>query len=192
MNNTFGSIISYLRKEKGISQKQASSDLGISQALLSHYEKGIRECGLDFVVKLADYYNVSCDYLLGRTSERDVITINEGTKKTITAENPSEKIIMDSIDFTYRILSEMNHRDITRCTTEMLMCSIYNVIRLLYRNNNLNNEEFFTLTKESCNCYSEATYQHRKGRLTDKINEFSKSRRNENKVYLSYDIINQT
>ena len=51
MNNTFGSIISYLRKEKGISQKQASSDLGISQALLSHYEKGIRECGLDFVVK---------------------------------------------------------------------------------------------------------------------------------------------
>ena len=98
---------------------------------------------------------------------------------------------MDSIDFTYRILSEMNHRDITRCTTEMLMCSIYNVIRLLYRNNNLNNEEFFTLTKESCNCYSEATYQHRKGRLTDKINEFSKSRRNENKVYLSYDIINK-
>ena len=140
---------------------------------------------------MADYYNVSCDYLLGRTSERDVITINEGTKKTITAENPSEKIIMDSIDFTYRILSEMNHRDITRCTTEMLMCSIYNVIRLLYRNNNLNNEEFFTLTKESCNCYSEATYQHRKGRLTDKINEFSKSRRNENKVYLSYDIINK-
>ena len=55
MNNTFGSIISYLRKEKGISQKQASSDLGISQALLSHYEKGIRECGLDFVVKVADY-----------------------------------------------------------------------------------------------------------------------------------------
>lgn len=191
MNNTFGSIISYLRKEKGISQKQASSDLGISQALLSHYEKGIRECGLDFVVKVADYYNVSCDYLLGRTSERDVIAINEGTKKTITAENPSEKIIMDSIDFTYRILSEMNHRDITRCTTEMLMCSIYNVIRLLYRNNNLNNEEFFTLTKESCNCYSESTYQHRKGRLTDKINEFSKSRRNENKVYLSYDIINK-
>ena len=129
--------------------------------------------------------------VLGPLGERDVITINEGTKKTITAENPSEKIIMDSIDFTYRILSEMNHRDITRCTTEMLMCSIYNVIRLLYRNNNLNNEEFFTLTKESCNCYSEATYQHRKGRLTDKINEFSKSRRNENKVYLSYDIINK-
>lgn len=191
MNNTFGSIISYLRKEKGISQKKAASDLGISQALLSHYEKGIRECGLDFVVKAAEYYDVSCDYLLGRTSEREIAVSNDGNKKAINVENPSERIIVDSVDFIYRILSEMNHRDITRCTTEMLMCSIYNVVRLLYKNNNLNNEEFFTLTKESCDCYCESTFQHRKGRLTDKINEFSKSRRNENKVYLSYDIINK-
>lgn len=191
MNNTFGSIISYLRKEKGISQKKAASDLGISQALLSHYEKGIRECGLDFVVKAAEYYDVSCDYLLGRTSEREIAVSNNGNKKAINVENPSERIIVDSVDFIYRILSEMNHRDITRCTTEMLMCSIYNVVRLLYKNNNLNNEEFFTLTKESCDCYCESTFQHRKGRLTDKINEFSKSRRNENKVYLSYDIINK-
>lgn len=51
--------------------KQAAEDLGVSQALLSHYEKGIRECGLDFVVRVADYYNVSCDYLLGRSAERN-------------------------------------------------------------------------------------------------------------------------
>ena len=59
----FNRIIKLLRKERGITQKQAAEDLGVSQALLSHYEKGIRECGLDFVVKVADYYNVSCDYL---------------------------------------------------------------------------------------------------------------------------------
>ena len=67
MNNDFPRIITLLRKEHGISQKQAASDLGISQALLSHYEKGIRECGLDFIVRTADYYGVSCDYLLART-----------------------------------------------------------------------------------------------------------------------------
>ena len=60
----FNRIIKLLRKERGITQKQAAEDLGVSQALLSHYEKGIRECGLDFVVRVADYYNVSCDYLL--------------------------------------------------------------------------------------------------------------------------------
>ena len=57
----FPRMITLLRKEKGLSQKQAALELGVSQALLSHYEKGIRECGLDFAVKIADYYNVSCD-----------------------------------------------------------------------------------------------------------------------------------
>ena len=65
MNCNFPKIISDLRKSKGISQKQAAIDLGVSQALLSHYEKGIRECGLDFLIKLSNYYDVSCDELLG-------------------------------------------------------------------------------------------------------------------------------
>ena len=61
----FAIILSQLRKERGISQKKAATDLGISQALLSHYEKGIRECGLDFVIKCSEYYGVTTDYLLG-------------------------------------------------------------------------------------------------------------------------------
>ena len=48
-NSKFALKLSELRRERGISQKKAATDLGISQALLSHYEKGIRECGLDFV-----------------------------------------------------------------------------------------------------------------------------------------------
>lgn len=64
----FPKIISELRKKKGVSQKQAALDLGISQALLSHYEKGIRECGLDFLITLSNYYDVSVDYLLGKKS----------------------------------------------------------------------------------------------------------------------------
>lgn len=65
MNCNFPKIISELRKSRGISQKQAAIDLGVSQALLSHYEKGIRECGLDFLIKLSQYYDVTCDELLG-------------------------------------------------------------------------------------------------------------------------------
>ena len=67
MNKDFPRIITFLRKERGITQKQAAADLEISQAVLSHYEKGVRECGLDFLVKAAEYYEVSTDYLLGRT-----------------------------------------------------------------------------------------------------------------------------
>ncbi len=73
MERSFPVILSELRKEKGISQKEAAHQLGISQALLSHYEKGIRECGQSFLIKVADFYDVSCDYLLGRTVEKNSI-----------------------------------------------------------------------------------------------------------------------
>lgn len=65
MSVQFAANISALRREKNITQKAAAEELGISQALLSHYEKGIRECNLDFVIKAAEYYGVTTDYLLG-------------------------------------------------------------------------------------------------------------------------------
>ena len=76
MKSEFSRVITLLRKEKNISQKQAAAELGISQALLSHYENGIRECGLGFLVKCADFYGVSCDYLLGRSADRDGTTLS--------------------------------------------------------------------------------------------------------------------
>ena len=71
INENFSRVLALLRQEKGISQRKAAGELGISQALLSHYENGAREPGLEFVVKACDYYNVSADYLLGRTLTRD-------------------------------------------------------------------------------------------------------------------------
>ncbi len=65
MSIGFALKISSLRREMNITQKDAAAELGISQALLSHYEKGIRECNLEFVKKAAVYYNVTTDYLLG-------------------------------------------------------------------------------------------------------------------------------
>ncbi len=67
---TFSERIVELRTEKGLSQKAAAVDLGVSQALLSHYEKGIREFNLDFLCRIADYYGVTTDYILGRTDSR--------------------------------------------------------------------------------------------------------------------------
>ncbi len=71
----FAAILSNLRKERGISQKKAAIDLGISQALLSHYEKGIRECGLEFIVRCSEYYGVTTDYLLGVSESRNGVDL---------------------------------------------------------------------------------------------------------------------
>ena len=71
MERSFASTLSALRRQKNISQRAAASDLGISQALLSHYENGAREPGLGFVCRVCDYYGVTADYLLCRTEEPD-------------------------------------------------------------------------------------------------------------------------
>ena len=69
MSKAFAENIGRLRRGSGQSQREAAAGLGISQALLSHYENGAREPGLDFVVCVCDYYGVTADFLLGRTSE---------------------------------------------------------------------------------------------------------------------------
>ena len=65
----FCDILAELRRRKGVSQRRAAADLMISQALLSHYENGAREPGLPFVCRACDYYGVTADYLLGRTTD---------------------------------------------------------------------------------------------------------------------------
>ena len=62
MSSEFSRTLSLLRRERGVSQRTAAGDLGISQALLSHYENGAREPGLSFVCRACDYYGVSADY----------------------------------------------------------------------------------------------------------------------------------
>lgn len=69
MSHKFSSTMSTLRKKRGLSQRKVAGDLQISQALLSHYENGAREPGLDFICRACDYYGVSADYLLGRVDE---------------------------------------------------------------------------------------------------------------------------
>ena len=89
----FATVLSQLRKERGISQKCAATDLGISQALLSHYEKGIRECGLDFVIKCADYYGVTTDYLLGVSESRNGLDAGAFTMVGADGEERSAKTL---------------------------------------------------------------------------------------------------
>ena len=57
-----------LRKKKGISQLRLATDLNTTQNTISRYETGEREPGIDELIKIADYFNVSVDYLLERTN----------------------------------------------------------------------------------------------------------------------------
>ena len=56
-----------IRKKKGISQLKLAMDLNMNQNTVSRYETGEREPGINELIKIADYFNVSVDYLLERT-----------------------------------------------------------------------------------------------------------------------------
>ena len=57
-----------IRKSKGISQLKLALDLNTTQNTISRYETGEREPGINELIKIADYFNVSIDYLLERTN----------------------------------------------------------------------------------------------------------------------------
>lgn len=59
-----------LRKEKGISQLKLALDLSMNQNTISRYETGEREADYKTLIKIADYFDVSIDYLLNRTDNR--------------------------------------------------------------------------------------------------------------------------
>ncbi len=160
MNSDFPRILSLLRKERHISQKDAAAALGVAQALLSHYEKGKRECGLDFLVRAADYYNVSTDYLLGRSpmSTGSVIVESQipdaqshekarfGADISITL---SKKLLTNSIEVIYNILSRIGNSKLNNAVTNILNFTVYKVFRIIYRTNPKNSDTMFEISNES-------------------------------------------
>lgn len=158
MNQSFPRIITLLRKERGLSQKSAAESLGVSQALLSHYEKGIRECGLDFVVKTADFYNVSTDYLLGRSPTRSgaTITVDDLPESDTAVKDPkmqgsmlpilNKKIIGNSLNVVFALLQECNNKPLTNELSAYLSSSVYKAFRILYSANSKNPQGMFAVS----------------------------------------------
>ena len=60
-----------LREKKGYTQWKVAMDLHLNQNSISRYEKGEREAGYELLIKFADYYGVSIDYILGRSERAD-------------------------------------------------------------------------------------------------------------------------
>lgn len=66
---TFGERIRLLRDKKGYTQKYIASKIGVKNNTLHGYENGLREPPFEILVQLAEIYEVTVDYLLGRSSD---------------------------------------------------------------------------------------------------------------------------
>ena len=92
MISILGNNIKYLREKNNLSQKELANILNIANSTLSQYESGDRVPSDDIKIKIADYFNVSLDYLLGRTSNpnKTLVSIEE------EFEDPEIKILARS------------------------------------------------------------------------------------------------
>ncbi len=165
MNKDFPRIITLLRKERALSQKKAAADLGISQSLLSHYEKGIRECSLDFLVRTAEYYEVSCDYLLGRTAQKNGAVINvddipdsesSGVAKGNMINQINKKFIVNTTSLIFDILAQIGNKKLTSTISNYMMSTEYQIFRTLYSSDKSNSQSMFSVKQSSyrnlCSC----------------------------------------
>lgn len=62
-----GDVIKELRKERNLSQAALGLKIGVSQKAIDYWERGVNEPKASYIVKLADFFGVSADFLLGRT-----------------------------------------------------------------------------------------------------------------------------
>lgn len=198
MSTDFSRTLSLLRKEKNISQRAAAASLGISQALLSHYENGIREPGLAFVVKACDFYQVSADYLLGRTMSKDGAIINaeelydvsehkdNSIRGNITAQL-NKKLIVNAVSLVYALLGKLNNRDLITYVSNYLSCALYQVFRDIYGVNHENLKGYFALgdaefycgaveasmSRAMCDMEIELVRMSRDKNMADKLSQMS-------------------
>lgn len=70
LNNFLGCAIADLRKTFGFTQKDFAKIINVSDSSLAHYEQGISFPSIDTLIRIADYFHVNVDYLLGRSENR--------------------------------------------------------------------------------------------------------------------------
>ena len=152
MATDFSRTLSLLRQEKGISQRKAAAALGISQALLSHYENGIREPGLAFVTRVCDFYHVSADFLLGRSTSRDGSMIDSEGLYDGSAEKGSlrgsimatlqKKLAVNTTGLLFDLLGRTNSREAITAAGDCIGATLYDLLRRLYRHSGANQDLF--------------------------------------------------
>ena len=69
MENKFVERLFELRQERHLSQESVAKAIGVSQKSIDFWEKGVNEPKLSYIVKLAIFFNVSCDFLTGLKDE---------------------------------------------------------------------------------------------------------------------------
>ena len=127
----FSKNLRKLREDKKISQKSAAASLGVSQALLSHYEKGIRECGLDFLSRASRYYGVTTDFMLGLSDGQNIPDVNKNDS-VYSVSALYRNLIINALNYIFAGMKDLEHRELAALSGKYIMLAIYRLCGILY------------------------------------------------------------
>jgi transcriptional regulator with XRE-family HTH domain len=149
MASDFSRTLALLRREKRISQRTAATDLQVSQALLSHYENGLREPGLSFVLRAAEYYGVTCDYLLGRSMVRRESGTGTAEQEPVHAPQTDASTLVESALGQLLALAERaGSKQLNGELATYFSLAVYRAFRYLYMADPQNSEAAFHTKNE--------------------------------------------
>lgn len=100
--NNFKKILKFLRQQNKLNQKSLGAAIGYGYTAISNYESGRNEPSINDLIKLADFFNVSVDFLIGHTCD-----INEETKYLIEIKAAKINNIID--EAKEKINAELNN-----------------------------------------------------------------------------------
>ncbi len=106
--------IKELRMQKGISMRQAAEDLGIPYTTYVNYEKGFREPNSEVLIKLANYFSVTIDYLLGHVNDPFFYLDNERILAEINSYGDEEAPLQSDIQKFNANNSTVENRNIIK------------------------------------------------------------------------------
>lgn len=120
-----GEVLTALRKEKKVGQKELAIYLNLSTGTISNYENGVHYPDLHTLCKLADYFDVTTDYLMGRTEYRYTsqkmnqqlskeYTLSDVVDSVLTCNSSSVNHLMEYAQFLQYKQNQENLNNIKR------------------------------------------------------------------------------
>lgn len=131
--STLGNRIKFLREQKDINQSEFAKILGIANSTLSQYETGQRIPSDEIKLKIANYFKVTIDYLLGNSSEsatiesenQDISLIMTNLKEKLKnyegvmfdgeiLDETTAKLLLEALEHQEKIIKEINKKYIPK------------------------------------------------------------------------------
>lgn len=128
----YGKRIKKLRLEQGLKQKELAEKLGISTSSIGMYEREARQPDTEILKKIANYFNVSIDYILGNSDKRDHSELTRKDEKDIAK---TLTILKDQIENNQSGELNYNGIEVTKDDADLLLDAMDIALRRIKKKN---------------------------------------------------------